>query len=115
MYGNLFFKISLPNQRSPFPKLLKSELLAAALRYPTPTSPKQRSPSPHPKTANCLQQRLAIALPHPKSDRTSPHCKKRTACSSASLLLSHIPKSDRPPHPKTAIAFGKVFKRPLSW
>ncbi|MDM3862711.1 MAG: hypothetical protein PT118_23455 [Aphanizomenon gracile PMC644.10] len=33
MYGNLFFKISLPNQRSPFPKLLKSELLAAALRY----------------------------------------------------------------------------------
>ncbi|MDM3853644.1 MAG: hypothetical protein PT120_01645 [Aphanizomenon gracile PMC649.10] len=39
----------------------KSELLAAAVRY---------RPSLILKTANCLQQRLAIALPHPKkSDR----------------------------------------------
>ena len=55
MYGNLFFKISLPNQRSPFPKLLKSELLAAALRYRPPTSQKA-----------IPTERFAIALPYPK-------------------------------------------------
>ena len=67
----------------------KSELLAAALRYRTPTSskndrtPHQKAIAPHPPKAiaptspkaNCLQQRFAIALPHPKSDRppTFPH------------------------------------------
>ncbi|MDM3848011.1 MAG: hypothetical protein PT116_24030 [Aphanizomenon gracile PMC638.10] len=89
------------------------------------TSQKQRSPS-QPQTANCLQQRFAIAPPHPpKSDRPphplkaiAPHIpKQRTACSSASLspstsptaiALTTSPKSEllaaalryRPPHPQ---------------
>ncbi|MFN6160558.1 MAG: hypothetical protein ACK46N_18975 [Dolichospermum sp.] len=49
-----------------------------------------------------MQQRFAIAPPHPKSEllaaapryRTPPHLKKRIACSSASLSHPHIPKSE---------------------
>jgi len=83
-----------------------SELLAAALRYRTPTSPNSyRTPtssiSDRPSTtitANCLQQRFAIAFPTSQkaipTERfaIAPHIpKQRTACSSASLSHSQHP------------------------
>jgi len=103
-----------------------SELLAAALRYRTPTSPNSyRTPtssiSDRPSTtitANCLQQRFAIALPHPKqrflrsaSLSHSQHPKKRFLRSASlshptsqnSELLAAALRYRTPNIPKTAI------------
>ncbi|QSV71973.1 MAG: hypothetical protein HEQ20_15970 [Aphanizomenon flos-aquae KM1D3_PB] len=54
------------------------------MRYRTPTSPKQRSPSPHPKTA------IAPHIPKQRSHPTSPK----------SELLAAAPRY-RPSHPKS--------------
>jgi hypothetical protein len=95
-YGALALShpLNSKNQSNPsnFPN---SELLAAALRYRTPsTSPNSDRILPTPQTAFCLQQRFAIAsLQLPKSEllaaalryRIPSTPQKRTACSSASL------------------------------
>jgi hypothetical protein len=68
----------------------------------TPNIPKAIA-SPHiTKTANCLQQRFAIAPPHHQNSELLaaalryriPHPKQRTASSSASLSHSTHPKSE---------------------
>jgi hypothetical protein len=100
-----------PRTLSP-PTPPKSELLAAALRYRTSTFLNRGRP--HIQKANCLQQRFAIAPPHPK---------KRTACSSASLSPLHIPQKANClqqrfaialPHPQKANCLQQRFAIALS-
>ena len=118
------------NNRIPHPQtaiahnpIILNELLAAALRYRTPTSPNSdRSQPPNFKRLLSQHPQTAIAPHIPKSDRTSHTPNQRTDKSALryriptnpnsdriptfpkAIALPH-PKSDRIPHiPKTAIA-----------
>jgi hypothetical protein len=82
-----------PKQRSPIPTPSTSELLAAALRYRTPTSQKSDR-IPHIQKANCLQQRFAIALHIPKSELLAAALRYRPSTSPKKRSHPHTPKSE---------------------
>ena len=89
-----------------------------ALRYRPPTSQKRTDKSalalshPHiPQTANCLQQRFAIALPHPKSDRTPTSPKANCLQQRFAIALPHPKKRAHSPHPQKEIALPHPKQR----
>ncbi|MBS3026938.1 MAG: hypothetical protein HCA25_07530 [Dolichospermum sp. DET50] len=63
--------------------------------------------APHIQTANCLQQRFAIAPPHPKQRSPIPHIPKKRSPIPTPSTSDRTPtsqKSDRIPHIQKAIA-----------
>ena len=97
----------IPNSDRPHIPKKRTACSSASL---SPPHPKQRtacssaslSPS-QPQTANCLQQRFAIALSHPKQ-RSPSHIPNsdRTPTSQKASALPTSPKRYRPPTSQTA-------------
>ena len=89
-YGALALSHPLNSKQQSHPSNFpNSELLAAALRYRTPsTSPNSDRILPTPQTANCLQQRFAIAsLQLPKSELLAAALRYRTPQTSQTSFL----------------------------